>query len=468
MSSTSPSAVIVLDDEDDGDAERNEGEKLFEKSSSPENRTISPPAASALPASTLGKIYFYDYEEFTANITEEEKNYRQENVLTSSELDEENIECTACSRRLDYREPGEVLAHPFLGVPLCLRCHSFYGDGDWGRGEDGFVEFCRWCANGGDVVCCDYCDNVFCKGCIKRNLGARKVSDIEKSNSWHCFVCDNKPIWSLRNKYLAIWNYQKTIQTEKKKSVPSNFIDDALKDGQDVNKIFSDYLDKATTSWKRKVEAADEEENVKMVKKIRTILSVTHHNLRMLEQNLVDGLQKKYPHLDPETTKGSDLAKKSESHEVKAKSEKAQHDESRDMFEEVEDEDPAGQNNSLNEANRKAREVVLRSSSDDEVIHVSTNSPEYSPRKKLKTKKELNEMRQRQASYGEDEESSDDGHSSNSEKSSSTKKIFRKLNKVGQMVDLKTNQQLKKTVGVDIGMLRPEIRQDLRLYEEVG
>ena len=104
-------------------------------------------------------------------------------------------------------------------------------------------------------------------------------------------------------------------------------------------------------------------------------------------------------------------------------------------------------------------------SSDDDVIHVS---PEDSPRKKLKTKKELNEMRQRQASYGEDEDSSgDDGDSSNAEKSSITKKIFRKLNKIGQKVDLKTNQQLKQTVGVDIRMLRPEVREDLQVYEEV-
>ena len=465
MSSTSPSAVIVLDDGDDGDVEKTEGEKQFE-TSSPDNKTKSSPPASVQPVSTSGKIYFYDYEEFTANITEEEKTYRQEHVLTSSELDEENIECSACSRRLDYREVGDLLAHPFLGVPLCLRCHSFYGDGDWSRGDDGFLEFCRWCANGGDLVCCDNCDNVFCKGCIQRNLGARKVSDIENSDSWHCFVCDNKPLWRLRNKYFSIWNYQKTIKTEKKKS--SGFIDDALEDGLDVNKIFSDYLDKATTSWKRKAEAADEEENVKMVKKIRTILSVTHHNLRMLEQNLVDGLQKKYPHLDPETTKGSgvpDVAKNSRSQKPSAKSENTEHDESRDMFEE--DEDPAD-HNTLNEANRKAREAVLRSSSDDDVIHISSKSPEDSPRKKLKTKKELNEMRQRQASYGEGEDSSgDDGDSSNSEKSSTTKKIFRKLNKIGQKVDLKTNQQLKQTVGVDIRMLRPEIREDLRVYEEV-
>ena len=180
--------------------------------------------------------------------------------------------------------------------------------------------------------------------------------------------------------------------------------------------------------------------------------------------------EKKYPHLDPETTKGSDVpdvAKNLRSQKLRAKSGNGntEHDESRDMFEE--DEDPAD-HNTLNEANRKAREAVLRSSSDDDVIHISSKSPEDSPRKKLKTKKELNEMRQRQASYGDDEDSSgDDGDSSNSEKSSTTKKIFRKLNKIGHKVDLKTNQQLKQTVGVDIRMLRPEIREDLRVYEEV-
>ena len=163
------------------------------------------------------------------------------------------------------------------------------------------------------------------------------------------------------------------------------------------------------------------------------------------------------------------MTNNSESHEPKTKSETAAHDESRDMFEEEEDEDPADQDISLNEANRKAREDVLKSSSSDEVIHIGSKSPEESPRKKLKTKKELNEMRQRQVSHGDDEDSSeDDSESSNSEKSSTTKKMFRKLNKIGHKVDLNTNKQLKKTVRIDIRMLRPEIREDLRVYEEVG
>ena len=63
--------------------------------------------------------------------------------------------------------------------------------------------------------------------------------------------------------------------------------------------------------------------------------------------------------------------------------------------------------------------------------------------------------------------SGDDGDSSNSERSSSTKKMFRKLNKLGRKVDVETCKQLKKTVGVDIRMLRPAVQEDLRVYEEV-
>ena len=51
--------------------------------------------------------------------------------------------------------------------------------------EDGFFEFCRWCANGGDLLCCDSCSNAFCKKCIKGNLRRTKVTEKERAaSSW--------------------------------------------------------------------------------------------------------------------------------------------------------------------------------------------------------------------------------------------------------------------------------------------
>ncbi len=39
-------------------------------------------------------------------------------------------------------------------------------------------EQCRWCGNGGNLLCCDFCHNAFCKQCIKRNLGRSELSKV--------------------------------------------------------------------------------------------------------------------------------------------------------------------------------------------------------------------------------------------------------------------------------------------------
>lgn len=39
-------------------------------------------------------------------------------------------------------------------------------------------EQCRWCGDGGDLLLCDSCNNAFCKGCIRRNLGRKELSEI--------------------------------------------------------------------------------------------------------------------------------------------------------------------------------------------------------------------------------------------------------------------------------------------------
>lgn len=53
----------------------------------------------------------------------------------------------------------------------------------------------RWCAEGGNLICCDYCSNAFCKKCILRNLGRKELSEIMNEESkWHCFVCCPEPL----------------------------------------------------------------------------------------------------------------------------------------------------------------------------------------------------------------------------------------------------------------------------------
>ena len=55
---------------------------------------------------------------------------------------------------------------------------------------------CRWCAEGGNLICCDYCSNAFCKKCILRNLGRKELSGILESK-WYCYVCSPEPLLDL-------------------------------------------------------------------------------------------------------------------------------------------------------------------------------------------------------------------------------------------------------------------------------
>lgn len=55
---------------------------------------------------------------------------------------------------------------------------------------------CRWCAEGGNLICCDFCSNAFCKKCILRNLGRKELSSILESK-WYCYVCNPEPLFGL-------------------------------------------------------------------------------------------------------------------------------------------------------------------------------------------------------------------------------------------------------------------------------
>jgi hypothetical protein len=45
---------------------------------------------------------------------------------------------------------------------------------------------------------------VFCKKCIKQNLGRAEVTKIEETDEWLCYECDPKPIRAIRAGYYAI------------------------------------------------------------------------------------------------------------------------------------------------------------------------------------------------------------------------------------------------------------------------
>ena len=126
--------------------------------------------------------------------------------------------CTVCAKGVDpvIGSLKGVLRHPALGTAQCRACRQFYGDGDWPRTEDG-DQYCRMCAQGGDILLCDKCPNAFCKKCLQRNLGSRALREITKSEEWACLVCDPTPIRGLQAIYMKVYKCQDEIKEKRAK-----------------------------------------------------------------------------------------------------------------------------------------------------------------------------------------------------------------------------------------------------------
>ena len=111
--------------------------------------------------------------------------------------------CTRCGHDLNH-ELYTVCQHPLFPVPLCILCfediqesyEQYIGDNQV-FGE----ELCHWCWNEAETALflCDCqtcpltkkpCDFQFCSRCIEDNLGRESLQKIQKSETWHCFVCD--------------------------------------------------------------------------------------------------------------------------------------------------------------------------------------------------------------------------------------------------------------------------------------
>ncbi|XP_060941507.1 transcriptional regulator ATRX-like isoform X2 [Limanda limanda] len=103
------------------------------------------------------------------------------------------VSCTACGRQVNHFQRDSFYRHPVLKVLICKACYKFYLSDDISKDGDGMDEQCRWCAEGGNLICCDFCSNAFCKKCILRNLGRKELSGISESK-WYCYVCSPEPL----------------------------------------------------------------------------------------------------------------------------------------------------------------------------------------------------------------------------------------------------------------------------------
>nr|XP_040030767.1 transcriptional regulator ATRX [Gasterosteus aculeatus aculeatus] len=132
---------------------------------------------------------------------------------------QEKVNCTACGKQVYQFQRNSVYEHPALKVLICKSCYKYYTSDDINRDSDGMDEQCRWCAEGGKLICCDYCNNAFCKKCILRNLGRKELSVITDENSkWHCYVCRPEPLQDLVSKCHSIMEKQEAKERKPDKS----------------------------------------------------------------------------------------------------------------------------------------------------------------------------------------------------------------------------------------------------------
>ena len=213
--------------------------KTFENSDS-ESKTDTPtPAATTISEDALEEIEkdelmeismvgssekVPDDDKYYDDLKPEEKEWLESNLESVASVYKcklGKVNCASCGKLCDpiIGIKTGVVRHPALGLAMCDACRKFYGDGDWNRTEDG-DEYCRMCAQGGDILLCDTCPNAFCKTCITRNLGSKALRDINKSEEWSCFVCNPEPLYKFKAIYFCLYKNQdefKRLRDEDKK-----------------------------------------------------------------------------------------------------------------------------------------------------------------------------------------------------------------------------------------------------------
>lgn len=180
----------------------------------------------------------------------------------------------------------------------------------------GFL-FSRWCAEGGKLICCDYCNNAFCKKCILRNLGRKELSGITDENSkWHCYVCRSEPLQDLVSKCHRVIQKQEDVELKQQKTEKTE-----REKKQDKSKSPKEH--KAVANGKEHVEGSGTmtffyknlqvpKELIKKAKKlVETTTGLNHTFIQFIQQATDDRADKsiRYRHLKAFKAVLSDLKK---------------------------------------------------------------------------------------------------------------------------------------------------------------
>merc|ERR1711899_287602 len=261
-------------------------------------------------------------EKYYEEMKEEERE-ALENALPSIDSFHGKLCCSICSKKIDpiIGSLRGVLRHPALGVPQCRKCREFYKDGDWPRTEDG-DQYCRMCAQGGDILLCDKCPNAFCKKCLNRNLGSKALREITKSEEWCCLLCDPKPLYPQKALYYCAYKSQDQIkqmreaEREKEKlrrqasrnrgasksekdalvKNPQNFLEENISEAFKTLEVYQKALETERTRCIKTVkEGMSVDTATSITRKLRKLYAVTQKNMDLLDRAIVESFVENFP-----------------------------------------------------------------------------------------------------------------------------------------------------------------------------
>ncbi|KAM6117225.1 transcriptional regulator ATRX isoform 3-T3 [Pterocles gutturalis] len=193
-------------------------------SSSERTKSLGSSRSKRKPTVVTKYVGSDDEQILDETVNEDVSNENSENDVDMQSLPKEEglhgiVSCTACGQQVNHFQKDSIYRHPTLKVLICKTCYKYYMSDDISRDSDGMDEQCRWCAEGGNLICCDFCHNAFCKKCILRNLGRKELSTIlDENNQWHCYVCHPEPLLDLVTACDSVFeNLEQLLQQNKKK-----------------------------------------------------------------------------------------------------------------------------------------------------------------------------------------------------------------------------------------------------------
>ncbi|XP_051824356.1 transcriptional regulator ATRX isoform X5 [Antechinus flavipes] len=192
--------------------------------SSERAKSLGPSRSKRKPTVVTKYVESDGEQAFDETVNKEVSIDTSENDIAMQSLPKEEglhgiVSCTACGQQVNHFQKDSIYRHPTLKVLICKNCYKYYMSDDISRDADGMDEQCRWCAEGGNLICCDFCHNAFCKKCILRNLGRKELSAImDENNQWYCYICRPEPLLDLVTACDSVFeNLEQLLQQNKKK-----------------------------------------------------------------------------------------------------------------------------------------------------------------------------------------------------------------------------------------------------------